>query len=174
VVTDLGFEVVDVLRKYCPAVVSLELTRKLEERMNEIQQGKETRENVLRGAIEILKPVTEKLKENEQVIGARLSQALMKARLEERVIGACPVCQSGKLVILRSRKTGKRFVGCTNYFNGTCKTAFPLPQRGFVKPSGKACKDCGWFTVQILLKGKRPWNLCLNPKCPTKTKKKRG
>jgi DNA topoisomerase-1 len=173
VVTDLGFEVVDVLKKYCPTVVSLELTRKLEERMNEIQQGKETRENVLRGAIEILKPVTEKLKENEQIIGERLSQALMKERLEERIIGACPICQNGKLVILRSKKTGKRFVGCTNYFEGTCKAAFPLPQRGFVKPSGRACRSCGWSTVQVWLKGKRVWNLCLNPQCPAKTKEER-
>ncbi len=168
VVTDLGFEVIDVLKKYCPTVVSIELTRKLEERMNEIQQGKETRENVLRGAIEILKPVTENLKEKEQIIGARLSQAIKKARLEERIIGTCPICQNGKLVILRSKKTGKRFVGCTNYFEGNCKAAFPLPQKGLVKPLGNVCKSCGWPTVRIWMKGKRPWNLCLNPKCPLK------
>jgi DNA topoisomerase-1 len=42
-VSDLGFEVIDVLSKYCPTVVSPELTRKLEERMNEIQQGNETK-----------------------------------------------------------------------------------------------------------------------------------
>jgi len=171
VVTDLGFEVVDVLKEYCPTVVSLELTRKLEERMNEIQQGKETRENVLRDAIEILKPVTEQLKENEHIIGARLSQAIMKERLEERVIGMCPVCKNGKLVILRSRTSGKRFIGCTNYFKGTCKTSFPLPQKGLAKPSGNVCKSCGWSTVRIWMKGKRPWNLCFNPRCPKKTKK---
>jgi DNA topoisomerase-1 len=170
VVTDLGFEVVDVLKTYCPTVVSLELTRKLEERMNEIQRGKETRENVLQDTVEILKPVTQKLKEKEQEIGERLSRAIQKARLEERVIGACPICQNGKLVILRSRKTGKRFIGCTNYFEGTCKTAFPLPQKGLAKPSGNVCKSCGWNTVRIWIRGKRPWNLCLNPKCPAKTK----
>jgi DNA topoisomerase-1 len=173
VVTDLGFEVIDVLKKYCPTVVSIELTRKLEERMNEIQQGKETRENVLRGAIEILKPATEKLKEKEQAIGARLSQAIQKARLEDRIIGACPICQNGKLVILRSKKTGKRFVGCTNYFEGTCKTAFSLPQKGLAKPSGNVCRSCGWPTVRIWMGRKRPWNLCLNPECPAKTKEER-
>jgi DNA topoisomerase-1 len=173
VVTDLGFEVIAVLKKYCPTVVSLELTRKLEERMNEIQQRKETRENVVQSAIEILKPVTAKLKENERIIGAQLSQALKKSKLEERIIGACPICQTGKLVILYSRKTGKRFVGCTNYFEGSCKTTFPLPQRGFVKPLGNVCRGCGWPTVRIWLRGKRPWNLCLNPECPAKTKEER-
>jgi DNA topoisomerase-1 len=136
--------------------------------MNEIQQRKETRENVLQGTIEILKPVAEELKEKEKMIGAQLSQALKKSKLEERIIGACPTCQNGKLVILYSRKTGKRFVGCTNYFEGNCETAFPLPQRGFVKPSGNACKSCGWPTLRIWMKGKRPWNLCFNPKCPLK------
>ena len=173
VVTDLGFEVIDVLKKYCPTIVSLELTRKLEERMEEIQQGNETRENVLQDAIEILKPATEKLKENERVIGARLSQAMQKARLEERIVGACPICKNGKLAILRSKKTGKRFVGCTNYFEGACKTAFPLPQKGLVKPSGNVCKSCGSPTVRVWMRGKRLWNLCLNPECPAKTQDKR-
>ena len=170
VVTDLGLEVVDVLKEYCPTVVSIELTRKLEERMNEIQQGNETRENVLQDTIEILKPVVEELKEKERVIGERLSQALMKSRLEERVIGACPVCKNGKLVILRSRTSGKRFIGCTNYFEGTCRTSFPLPQKGLAKPTGTVCRSCGWNTVRIWIKGNRPWNLCFNPLCPTKTK----
>jgi DNA topoisomerase-1 len=169
-VTDLGFEVVEVLRKHCPSVVSSELTRKLEEKMGEIQQGNETRANTLKNTVEILKPVALKLKKNEKAIGANLSQAIKKSKLEERVIGACPNCQNGKLVILRSKKTSKRFVGCTNYFEGTCKTSFPLPQRGTVKPSGRTCRSCGSPIVRVWLKGKRAWNLCLNPDCPAKKK----
>jgi DNA topoisomerase-1 len=172
VVTDLGLEVVDVLNEYCPAVVSLELTRKLEERMNYIQQGNETRENVLKGTLEILKSITDKLKENERIIGERLSQALMKARLEERIIGVCPVCNNGKLVILRSRTSGKQFIGCTNYFEGKCCASFPLPQKGLVKPSGNVCKSCGWPTVRVLTRGKRTWTLCFNPKCSLKGARK--
>jgi DNA topoisomerase-1 len=168
VVTDLGFEVIDVLKNYCPTVVSLELTRKLEERMSEIQQRKITKENVLLDAIEILKPVTDKLKEKERIIGAQLGQALKKLKLEERIIGVCPICQNGELIVLYSRKTGKRFVGCTNYFKSKCKTAFPLPQRGSVRPLGKVCRSCGWPTVRIWMKGKRSWDFCFNPKCQLK------
>ena len=168
VVSDLGFEVTEVLSKYCPSVVSPELTRKLEENMNEIQQGKETKENVLQKVIEILKPVTMELKEKESVIGKQLSQALKKARLEERIVGACPTCADGKLLILRSRKTGKRFVGCSNYFEGKCNVTFPLPQSGTVKPLDSVCKSCGWPTLRVWMKGKRPWKLCLNPNCPSK------
>ncbi len=168
VVSDLGFEVIEILSKYCPTVVSPELTRNLEEKMNEIQQGKETKEVVLQNAIEILKPVILELKENESVIGKQLNQALKKARLEERIVGACPKCADGKLVILHSKKTGKRFVGCTNYFEGKCNAAFPLPQSGSVKPLGSVCKSCGWPTLRVWMKGKRPWKLCLNPNCPSK------
>jgi DNA topoisomerase-1 len=171
VVTDLGFEVTDVLRKYCPSIASVEFTRQLEEKMSQIQQAKATKSRVIEDAVEILKPVIASLKENEQVVGEKLSRAVKQATLEERIIGPCPACHSGKLIITYSKRTGKRFVGCTNFFSGTCKTAFPLPQRGYVKPTGKPCKGCGWMTVQVLLKSKHPWNLCLNPQC---SQKRRG
>jgi DNA topoisomerase-1 len=173
VISDLGSEVIDVLSKYCPTVVSPELTRALEERMGEIQQGKETKENVLENAIMALKPVTAALKANEASIGAQLSQALQKARLDERVIGACPKCVDGRLVILHSKKTGKRFVGCTNYFQGKCTTSYPLPQTGVVKPLSNPCKSCGSPTIAVYNKGRRPWKLCLNPNCPSKGQGKR-
>jgi len=171
-VSDLGVEVTDVLRRYCPSVVSVDFTRQLEERMARIQLGQETRENVVADAVEALKPVLSSLKQNEEAVGTQLSRAILEAKLAERTIGSCPTCQTGKLIIMQSKKTGKRFVGCTNYFTGTCETAFPLPQRGYVKPSGKACRSCGRVTVHVWLKGKRPWNLCINPQCPTKTKEK--
>ena len=167
-VSNLGFEVIEVLSKYCPTVVSPELTRKLESEMNEIQEGTQTKQNVLLNATEILKLVTSELKENEAAIGAQLSQPLQKTRLDERIVGACPKCPDGKLVVLRSKKTGKRFVGCTNYFEGKCNTAFPLPQTGTVKPSNSVCKSCDSPIVAVYLRGRRPWKLCLNPNCPSK------
>jgi len=166
VVTDLGFDVLEVLEKYCPTVVSIKLTKELEERMNKIQMNEEKRENVLVNAVEILKPVVEELKTKEKIIGEQLSNAIKKSRIEERTIGTCPICHTGKLMILYSRKTGKRFIGCTNYFKGLCKTSFPLPQRGTVKPLGRNCRGCGWPTVQVRIKGRRPWTLCFNPQCP--------
>ena len=169
-VTDLGLEVTDVLRKYCPEVVSPKFTQQLEERMARIQQKNESKERILADAIEVLKTISNSLKENEEAVGHQLSQAVSRARQEEREIGSCPICQSGKLVILHSKKTKKRFVGCTNYFKGICKTAFPVPQRGIVKPSGKFCRSCGWHTVEFFIRGKYPRILCLNPKCPSKSK----
>jgi len=172
VVTDLGFEVLEVLKKHCPPIVSIGLTRKLEERMDKIQANQEKRENVLLDAIEILKPVVEGLKAKEKIIGEQLSNAIKRARLEERIVGPCPICGTGMLMILYSRKTGKRFIGCTNFFKKQCNAAFPLPQRGSTRPLGKNCRGCGWPTVQVRIKGRRPWNLCFNPKCPLKEERK--
>jgi len=168
VVSDLGFEVIEILSKYCPTVVSPELTRELEAKMEEIQKGRETKEAVLQEVIEILKPVTSELKEKESVIGKQLNLAIKQAWLDEKAVGRCPKCVDGKLVILRSKKTGKRFVGCTNYFEKKCDAVFPLPQFGTVKPLASACEICGCPIVYVLMKGKKPWKLCLNPNCPLK------
>jgi DNA topoisomerase-1 len=166
--TDLGLEVLEVMERYCPTVVSIKFTRELEEKMNRIQTNNQKKEKVLAEALETLKPVIEKLKENQKVIGEQLSEAIRKSRTDERTIGACPVCKTGQLTVLYSRKTGKRFVGCTNFFKGLCKTSFPLPQRGVIKPLAKNCRGCGWPTVQVLARGRRPWTICFNPRCPLK------
>ena len=164
-VTELGYEVVDVLRKYCPHAISSKLTRKLEKKMEQVHQGKETKNAVIREAIEALKPVTEELKLKEGAIGAQLSQAIKKSILTERTIGSCPICNNGKLVVLHSRKTRKRFIGCTGFFEGNCKAAFPLPQQGLLKSQG-SCRGCGWPTMRVLMRRKHPWLLCFNPDCP--------
>jgi DNA topoisomerase-1 len=172
IVTDLGFEILEVLEKYCPTVVSIKLTKELEEKMDKIQANSEKRENVLVDVVEILTPVVEKLKEKEQIIGEQLSNAVRNAKLNERTIGTCPICKTGKLTILYSQRTGKRFIGCTNYFKGLCKTSFPLPQRGTTKPLKMNCRGCGWPTIYVRIKGRRPWTLCFNPDCPLKEERK--
>ncbi len=169
-VTELGFDVNDVLGRYAPAVTSAKLTKELESKMEQIQNKRETRENVLEEVVEQLKSQLEQFKENEKPIGEALSKAIKRARTQERIVGKCPNCGTGNLTIIYSRKTGKRFIGCTNYFNGLCKTSFPLPQRGTVKPIGNNCKTCGWPQVLVWVRGKKPWRLCFNPNCSLKKK----
>ncbi|MDH7563628.1 MAG: DNA topoisomerase I [Candidatus Bathyarchaeota archaeon] len=170
-ITNLGFEVLDVLEKHCPKIISVESTRELEERIGNIQNGKKEREKTLEEAISMLQKATSQLKANEKTIGIQLSKVLEKPKLAERIIGKCPSCKTGKLVILRSRKTGKRFIGCTNYFKGLCKTSYPLPQQGSVKPLATNCKLCGWPLIHVQMKGRYQWKLCFNPNCPRKKEK---
>lgn len=166
-VSDLGFEVTEVLEKYCPTVVSSDMTRSLEEKMEAIQMGKETKYTVLADAMQRLKVVTAELKSKEAAVGAQLSQAVERGRLEHDSIGACPICK-GQLLIITSKATGKRFVGCSNYAKGKCSTTYPLPQTGTIRPLAKPCPACGAPVVTVYVRGKDPWRLCINPKCSSK------
>lgn len=172
-VTDLGFDITETLHKYCPSVISVKLTRDLEKKMERIQSGAERREKVLHEAVADLKPLLENFKAKEKEIGEALSEAVRKTKTQERIVGDCPACKTGKLMILYSRKTGKRFIGCTNYFKDKCKTAMPLPQQGVVKPTGRKCKTCGWPLIMAKFKERRPWQFCINPVCPRKKEPER-
>jgi len=165
-VTKLGEAVTQALKEYCPRILSEELTRKFEEEMELVYNGKKKREEVVEEAKKTLKEILEEFKLNEKKIGKKLLEALMTKREEERKLGSCPNCKTGELRILRSRLSGKFFVGCSNYPN--CKTGYPLPAGAMIQPTGKICEKCGTPIVQVLRKGKRPFRMCLDPKCETK------
>jgi len=171
VVTNLGYDISELLAEFCPAMISVELTRDLEGKMSQIQDKREKSERVLIETVDRLMSVLKKFKQNEKTIGEALSNAIERAKMQERIVGKCPYCGTGNLMIFYSRKTGKRFIGCTNYFKSLCETSFPLPQRGIIKKSGKNCRACGWPTIQIKMKSRRQWMLCFNPNCPLKKEK---
>jgi len=170
-VTDLGFEVLEILKSNCAKIVSVGMTRELEDKIDGVYQNLLKREDVLASAIETLGPVLRELKQKEEQIGERLSNALDRTRLEESKIGTCPICKTGKLITIRSKKTGKRFVGCSNYFRGLCGASFAIPQKGTIKANGKNCKVCGWPTIQVRTKGRRMRMSCFNPDCALKKAK---
>jgi DNA topoisomerase-1 len=121
-VTKLGEAVTKALKEYCPRIVSEELTRKFEEEMELVYNGKKKREDVINEAKETLKEILEEFKLNEKSIGKKLAEALEVTREEERTIGTCLNCKTGYLKIFFSPVTKKRWVGCTNYFNcGKCE-----------------------------------------------------
>jgi len=95
-----------------------------------------------------------------------LLKGLMEAREEERKLGICQKCK-GELRIIRSRKSGKVFVGCGSYPN--CKNSYPLPQSAKITPLGRACEKCLTPVIQVNRKGKRAFTMCLDPKCPKKS-----
>jgi DNA topoisomerase-1 len=169
--TTLGIKITEILLKHCPTITSTKLTRQIEDQMTEIQVNTETRENVLETTIEILKPVTAKLGQSEETTGRQLQAAIQETTREQRVVGACPNCKTGSLIIVYSKTTHKRFVGCTNYFNHKCMTSAPLPQKGPIKPTHKQCPACSWPIIQTRTLANHLWKLCLNPACPTKARK---
>jgi len=87
----------------------------------------------------------------------------------EVIIGTCATCEAdgrhGDLKTMRSARTLKRFVRCTNY--ETCQTSYPLPQRGEIEPTGERCEHCN-APVIVVQTGRGPWRICVDPNCPGK------
>ena len=50
----------------------------------------------------------------------------------------------------------------------TCGTGFPLPLQGSITNTGAMCEKCNTTIIQCWRKGKRPFRMCLDPKCETK------
>ncbi|UCH37802.1 MAG: DNA topoisomerase I [Candidatus Bathyarchaeota archaeon] len=173
-VTELGYKIVNVLETYCKQIVSVEFTRSLEERMNNIEAGSEKQRNVIQDTINTLRDILSELKHHEEPIGYALSEAVKQSRLEKHVVGPCPICKTGRLIVLTSNTSGKRFVGCTNFRKNLCTASFPLPQPPYrIKILNRSCRSCSWPTIAVRSPHKRAWNLCLNPTCPTKNRRNR-
>lgn len=160
-VTDLGFAVVESMRAHVPAIVSTGLTRAMEEQLEKVEQGDDS-VAVVEYAVDRLVESLEAFREGAQEIGREIGAA-SKA---DNIIGACPVCRTGSLRVIRSKKSGKRFVGCSNYAHG-CKASAPLPQKGTINVT-KTCK-CGWPIVRVMFARRaKPWQICINAQCPHK------
>ena len=83
----------------------------------------------------------------------------------------CPDCHIGKLLIIRSRKTKKRFIGCSNYYNG-CRASAPLVQRGMICATKMPCKICFWPIILLRYSRKQKWaGQCSNMRCESRISK---
>jgi DNA topoisomerase-1 len=166
-VTKLGQSVTLSLEKYCPEIVSLELTKKFEQEMEDIQAGSRKRVDVVNEARETLKKILDEFRANEKNIGLGILGALKESIQQENIVGKCDKCGSD-LRIIYSKATHKRFVGCSGY--PKCSNGFPLPQLGSVNVLSAKCKTCGLSTISVKSKGKRPWKMCV--RCGFANKKK--
>lgn len=160
--TDLGFAVIDTLEKNSPDIISVELTRNLEQNMENIRTGDKNKEEVLMDSIRQLKTILEKFYQKEKIIGVGLEEQVQNLKQRQRILGTCPVCKQGELIITRSTRTKKRFVGCTGYYKKVCDWSAPIPQQGYANPAKKNCKHCGFPMLTIRKKGKRPYTICPN------------
>ncbi len=161
-VSKLGLSVVDALSKYCPDVISVELTRRFEEEMDSIMEGKMTPEKVIGDGKDALTKILATFKENESKIGDALVESIIDGRRQASNVGKCPKC--GSDLAIRSSKLGSLFVGCSGW--PKCTHTWPLP-KGELKKGGD-CKECGYSTVEGKA-GRRKYALCVNPQCPTRS-----
>jgi DNA topoisomerase-1 len=157
--TPLALKIINLLNKYCPMIIDPEFTAKLETSMENIQTLQTSRSHVLAEALDHLRPVMLDLIAREDEIGSQLAEVVTSQRIARLTFDyPCPQCSS-KLKIIRSRTSGKRFIGCTGYEKG-CRFTLPLPQFGNLSITQMHCKICGFQLVQARTKGRRPMTSC--------------
>jgi len=166
-ISDIGAAVSEVLAQHCPEVLSIEMTRELEKKMNQIEKGLLTKTQVLEDAKNTLEPILMTIKDEERIIGTDLVTSIKKTWEKQSFIGKCDKCADGYLRIIRSKATKKRFIGCTNYPN--CQNSFPISQRGKINPiPEKICAYCqdnygkSYPMVTVKIYGSRPFTSCIN------------
>ncbi len=159
--SETGIAVVAALERHANPVTTPDMTAKLERDMDAIVEGNRTLEGVIDESRGMLKGILDVMEEKK----SQISQEIRNGIRGDMTLGLCPSC-GGELRIRKARKSGKRFAGCGNYPD--CQTLYPLPQSGGVLATGEVCEHCGSPKVRIITKGKKPWELCLDPNCPTK------
>ena len=83
----------------------------------------------------------------------------------------CPECKIGQLMVIRSRTTRKRFMGCSNYYGG-CKASAPLLQKARLRATKAPCSECSWPLIIFRYSRKQKWaKQCSNQNCITRKSK---
>lgn len=160
--TDTGLAVAEALSQHAEAISTPEMTAKLEEEMDKIAEGQVGREAVVDSSRKMLGGVMLNLDRNKD----KVAEAIREGIRGDKIVGKCPKC-GNDLRVIRAKKSKKRFVGCTGYPD--CSNSYPLPQFGEIVPLDEVCSHCSAPKIKIL--SKRPWILCIDPKCPSKEQK---
>jgi DNA topoisomerase I len=173
--SETGIALYEAFKNYVPAMATPEMTAQLEAEMDRIAAGEMTKGTVVGESRDLLH------KTWTEIDGSRedLAKVIWKGMDDDRILGPCKVCEEAgrtkedgspnMLRIIRAKKSGKRFVGCTGWIAddpNSCDQTFPLPQRGDVFRLEERCSICDRTPrLKVVPFRGRPWNLCLNDDC---------
>ncbi len=189
--TEMGIIVNDLLTSYFSKIIDYDFTAAFEEKLDKVEEGTLEWKEVIRefyekfvvdlekaeneiNKIEIKPIVSEeicdKCGKNMVVKIGRYGKFLacpgfpdcrnIKPLLEDTGI-KCPTCETGNVVVRRSKK-GRKFFGCSNF-----------PDCDFVsweEPTQIACPDCGSYMTKSSVKDQIKFK-CSNKKCGHEFKK---
>ncbi|MDP3881696.1 MAG: DNA topoisomerase [Nanoarchaeota archaeon] len=178
--TPLGIRLIESLEKYSSIIIDENLTRKLENEMEQIQNssGKEVNlegkeKEIIDAAKKIIMDISKEFKVNELKIGQELLKGLEILRAEQQesnTLMPCPTCKKGNLRIMYSKKSRRYFVACSAY--PECTQTYSLPPNALIKKSEKICEADNFPKLLAIRKAKRPWEFCFNPNCPIEKAKR--
>ncbi len=173
--SETGVAMYEAFKKYVPRMATAEMTAQLEDEMDRIANGEMSKGEVVGDSRDLLHRTWSEIEESRE----DLAKVVWKGMDEDRILGPCKVCEEAgrtkedgspnMLRIIRAKKSGKRFVGCTGWSADdpdSCDQTFPLPQRGDVFRLEERCSVCGQTPrLKVVPFRGRPWNLCLNDDC---------
>ena len=155
--------VIKALKEYAEKITSPEMTAELELDMDGIANGDLKKDKVVDISRKALKEIFGILGSKKSEIGKAIGEGIK----EDEIVGKCQRSACGGNLLMRfSPKTKKKFISCSNY--PKCDRSYSVPQNGLILTTEIPCKDCNFPVIKVIRKGKRPWDLCINPDCPAK------
>ena len=164
--TETGMAVAKALRDFASEIATHEMTAELEKNMDEISEGKISKDSVVERSRGVLRRVYEHLESSQD----EFADIVRSGIREDSVLGPCKKC-GRNLTIRRARKSGKRFAGCEGY--PECDQTYSLPPRGEIIPLGTLCEACGSPEIKVV-GGRRPWVTCIDMSCPKQQEKRKA
>lgn len=189
--TELGGIVNNIVSEFFKQIVDAEFTAEMENKLDNIEEGKEEWRSVvaeffapLEKAIEIAEKEIAKVTIEDEVTDVKCEKCGKNMVIKhgrfgdflacpgypeckntkpivEEINVPCPKC--GGKVLLRKSKKGKKFYGCSNY-----------PECDFVswfEPVDKKCPECGTYMVKKYNKTNGEYFQCSNGECKHKVMK---
>ncbi|MCR5505641.1 MAG: type I DNA topoisomerase [Bacilli bacterium] len=146
-VTDQGKKTVEFLEKYFKDIMNVQYTAQMEEKLDSIQSGEESRLSILNDFY------------NPFILQITTVKEIIKEEGKEATGEKCPKC--GADLVYKDGKKG-RFIGCSNF--PKCKYVVKEPVELIY--TGEMCPDCGGPLVERKDKRGKPFIACSNfPKC---------
>ena len=162
-VTEFGMSVYNALNENSNMIVNEDTTKRLDEDMEMISEGKKKPEEVIDEGKQMLLEALNLFDKNKEKIKEEMQKGIVDTEVP---MGKC-LKDGGDLVIKRSR-IGKQFVACNNY--PKCTQTYSVPQNALIVPTGKICEHCHTPIVKVIRKGKGVFEIDLDPDCITKQK----
>ncbi len=187
--TELGKMVTDMMEKYFTRIVDTEFTAVMEEKLDEVEEGKQDWKHILRefypdfeSTLEVAEKEIEKVEVKDDIsdVPCEKCGALMVYKMGKYgrflacpnfpecrhtmpilkyIDAACPQC--GKRLLEKTSRKNRRFYGCEGY-----------PDCDFVswdKPVDEKCPKCGTYMIEKKNNKGEILHLCTNESCRFKT-----
>ncbi len=151
--TLVGRAVTESLEDHAELITKPDMTRTLEEHMEDIKKSKLSKDSVISESRDMLHQIFESLEANQEDIGSEI----MDKTAEERIIGKCPVC--GENLMIRTTRGMAQFIGCSGYPDCNFNIGLPSGQWGKAIRENKICEEHGMHHVRLVRKGSPPWDI---------------